>query len=320
MCGIVSKASSGSGDMEQDWIFDEIEVSAEPFAFCEVGPRDKLFLPREEKAVLHYVLSGTGEIRIADHPTIAIAAGAVVLIPAMMKHSLHGEGGGTGFLSTCQPAALGLAHHLSSDSASDTLQILCGRVSVGLRRAMPVIDLLQKPVISPARGEELQARALSLFVQELANPRLGSRAIVRVLLLECVINILRDRLSTDDPEMTWLSALIDRRLWPALNAMLETPNAPHSVESLADTVGMSRSRFAERFAQAYGSGPMHLLRNLRMHLAARLLTTTDLGVDRIAERTGFASRSYFSHQFEIYYGKSPGRFRREMTGSPPRLT
>lgn len=300
--------------MDQDWIFDEIDVVAEPFAFCELGPQDKLFLPREQKATLHYILSGIGEIRLSDHPQIGVAAGDVVLIPAIMKHSLHGEKGGTILLPTCKPAALGLEHHVGRGAKSDRLQILCGRVSIGLRGAVSVIDLLQKPIIAPGSQSGIQARALALLVEELVDARLGSRAMIRVLLLECVIDLIRSRLAARDPDMTWFAALIDRRLWPALNAMLQSPGADHSVESLAELSGMSRSRFAEKFARAYGTGPMQLLRELRMQLAARLLILTDLGVDRIAERVGFASRSYFTHQFEAHHGQSPGRFRSEKTG------
>ncbi|MCE7917381.1 MAG: AraC family transcriptional regulator, partial [Nitrosomonas sp. PRO5] len=142
--------------MDQDWIFDEIDVIAEPFAFCELGPQDKLFLPREQKATLHYVLSGVGEIQLPDHPPISIAAGDVVLIPAIMKHSLHGEKGGTVLLPTCKPAILGLEHHIGGGATSDRLQILCGRVSIGLRGAMSVIDLLQKPIVAPANKASIQ--------------------------------------------------------------------------------------------------------------------------------------------------------------------
>jgi AraC-like DNA-binding protein len=93
--------------------------------------------------------------------------------------------------------------------------------------------------------------------------------------------------------------------------MLDQPGHPHTVESLADVAGMSRSSFAERFSEAYGSGPMTLLRDLRMHLAASLLTQSDLPVKRIAELAGFQSRSAFTRTFESTTGMSPRGFRAE---------
>jgi hypothetical protein len=118
--------------MTKTRIFNEIEV-AEPFASVSSGCKTSCSPGREQKATLHYVLSGAGEIQLIDHPSIKVAAGAVVLIPATMKHSLHGEKGGTELLPKCKPAMLGLAHHVGTDPASDRLQVLCGRVSIGLR-------------------------------------------------------------------------------------------------------------------------------------------------------------------------------------------
>jgi AraC-like DNA-binding protein len=56
---------------------------------------------------------------------------------------------------------------------------------------------------------------------------------------------------------------------------------------------------------------MTLLRDLRMHLAASLLTQSDLPVKRIAELAGFQSRSAFTRTFESATGLSPRSFRAE---------
>ena len=106
-----------------------------------------------------------------------------------------------------------------------------------------------------------------------------------------------------------MAALADPSLWNALRLMLDALGDPHSVESLADSVGMSRAAFAKRFADACGSGPIELLRDLRMHRAAHLLSTTDLPVKRIADLVGFASRSSFTRTFEAKTDQSPRSFR-----------
>jgi len=56
---------------------------------------------------------------------------------------------------------------------------------------------------------------------------------------------------------------------------------------------------------------MEIVRGLRLQFAARLLLETDAGVARIAERAGYSSRSHFSQQFEVMFGKSPGRYRQD---------
>ena len=94
------------------------------------------------------------------------------------------------------------------------------------------------------------------------------------------------------------------------NRCWKRPVSPHTVESLADAAAMSRSTFASRFSKAYGNGPMELLRELRMHLAASLLTGSHLPVKRVAELAGFKSRSAFTRTFIGVTGLSPQDFRK----------
>jgi transcriptional regulator GlxA family with amidase domain len=127
-----------------------------------------------------------------------------------------------------------------------------------------------------------------------------------------MIHLLRKRLLAHDPALNWMAALIDEGLWNALRVMLDRPGHPHRVESLAAVAGMSRSSFAERFSAAYGSGPMNLLRDLRMNLAGSLLEQSELPVKRIDELVGFQSRSAFTRTFESVTGKSPRAFRSDL--------
>ncbi|MEP4769603.1 MAG: helix-turn-helix transcriptional regulator [Roseibium sp.] len=101
----------------------------------------------------------------------------------------------------------------------------------------------------------------------------------------------------------------DPTVWGALQALLDEPGSDHTVESLATSVGMSRSAFAQRFTEAYGSGPIELLRDLRIRQAGVLLRDSDLPVKRIARTVGFASRTAFSRMFEKKTGVSPSDFR-----------
>ena len=78
---------------------------------------------------------------------------------------------------------------------------------------------------------------------------------------------------------------------------------------LSEAAGMSRSSFAERFAASTGRTPMDFVRETRIRAAGRLLTTTDLSVDGVADRVGFASRSHFSRAFRDYFQKTPSEFR-----------
>jgi len=149
------------------------------------------------------------------------------------------------------------------------------------------------------------------MLQELAEPKLGSRAIICTILLQSILHLFRDRLIANDPALTWMAAIGDNNLWNSLKVMLDDPSQPHSVETLAEISGMSRSAFAKRFSDAYGGGPMTFLRQLRINLAAALLHDTDAPIKLIARKTGFQSRSAFTRTFDNHFGQSPGSYRKE---------
>ena len=151
--------------------------------------------------------------------------------------------------------------------------------------------------------------ALQALLGEISNPQPGSRAMIRALLMQSMIQMLRKRLANDENGLRWMAALADHTIWNALKAMLDNPGDNHTVETLAESVSMSRAAFAKRFAEAYGSGPMELLRDLRMRRAGHLLEKTDLPVKRVADLVGFSSRSAFTRAFEAKTGQSPSDFR-----------
>ena len=267
--------------MSFEHVFDEMEIHADPFALCELQGRCALGLGRQAFATLHYVLAGQGEILVGDNQHIAVKPGSLVLVPAALPHTLksHGEKGNP--LPDCHPAELGLARHLSvgaDPATSSRLMAICGRVKIGVRGMSDLVDLVREPIIEHIRHDSALRPTLDQLLLELSAPRLGSRAMVRALLQQCMIHLLRQRLQAEDEALSWMAALADESLWTALRLMLDQPGNQHSVESLAEAAGMSRSTFAQRFSAAYGSGPMELLRSLRMHLAASLLVESDLPV------------------------------------------
>lgn len=247
-------------------------------------------------------------------PPVGVKRGTLVLVPALLSHTLRSFGEPGRPLPDCHPAELDLMRHLQTGDEADSagkLLAVCSDVKVGLRGVGGLVDLVREPVVEEVATDSALSAPVDRLLRELSAPTLGSQAMIRALLLECMIQLLRKRLQARDPALDWMAALIDERLWSALRLMLDRPGHPHTVESLADVAGMSRSSFAERFSEAYGSGPMTLLRDLRMHLAASLLTQSDLPVKRIAELAGFQSRSAFTRAFESTTGMSPRSFRAE---------
>jgi transcriptional regulator GlxA family with amidase domain len=99
--------------------------------------------------------------------------------------------------------------------------------------------------------------------------------------------------------------LTDLLAWMAEHLEDEMP-----VSRLARRALMSERTFARRFRAETGTTPHSWLTWQRVLHAQRLLETTDLDVDRIAELSGFGSAATLRHHFLGRVGTPPQRYRR----------
>ncbi|MCU4186246.1 helix-turn-helix domain-containing protein [Acidiferrimicrobium sp. IK] len=83
-----------------------------------------------------------------------------------------------------------------------------------------------------------------------------------------------------------------------------------SVQLLARRAAMSARTFARRFSDATGTTPHRWLCRQRVLLAQRLLETTDLPVERIADRCGLGTATNLRVHFRSELGVSPAAYRR----------
>jgi AraC family transcriptional regulator, transcriptional activator FtrA len=85
---------------------------------------------------------------------------------------------------------------------------------------------------------------------------------------------------------------------------------PVTVEDLAQRSAMSPRTFARRFQAATGTTPYQWLLGQRVHLAQRLLETSDLSVETVAERSGFCTAGNLRKHFGRVVHTSPQAYRR----------
>ncbi|MFD8232476.1 helix-turn-helix domain-containing protein [Streptomyces sp. NPDC059696] len=121
-------------------------------------------------------------------------------------------------------------------------------------------------------------------------------------------------LTTARPRPTDPPPGLDARVRRAQELIDADPGAPHTVQSLAESVALSPSRFAHLFSSRLGRSPMRALREARLRHAARLLEGTDLPVERVAAASGFASPFHFNRVFRARYGEPPGAYRARHAG------
>jgi transcriptional regulator GlxA family with amidase domain len=86
-------------------------------------------------------------------------------------------------------------------------------------------------------------------------------------------------------------------------------NEPLTVGDLAARSAMSPRTFARRFVASTGSTPHQWLQRQRVQLAQRLLETTDLPIEVVAERSGFGTAGNLRKHFGRVVLTSPQAYR-----------
>lgn len=78
-----------------------------------------------------------------------------------------------------------------------------------------------------------------------------------------------------------------------------------NVEALGSEMGLSRVQLYRKLKALTGSSPVELLRNIRLHRAQELLSTSGMSVSEVAYEVGFTSPSYFTKCYKEAFGKTP---------------
>jgi AraC family transcriptional regulator, transcriptional activator FtrA len=87
-----------------------------------------------------------------------------------------------------------------------------------------------------------------------------------------------------------------------------------TIADLSRRAAMSKRNFARRFLAAHGTSPYRWIQRQRLQLAQRLLETTDLSVEAIAQASGFATAANLRARFLDGMHTTPSAYRRSFRG------
>lgn len=291
-----------------DDILDGLTVDVRPFGICEARGDGVIALSARNRTTLHYVLSGAGTFAIDGVSDLETGEGTILVVPAHVEHRLRAAPKTDCEVLNCAPLDSNWTILQEGQGANGVI-VACSEIEVGYRGISGLFNYLQTPLICRLETGDLLKTTLDQILTELATPQAGSRALVRALMQQCMIYLLRQTGHTSPSQIYWLTAAYDERLWRAVVAILDNPAKNHTVDTLSEIATMSRSSFADHFRKAFQRGPIDLLKQARLQLAVRLLVSTDLSVKSISQEVGYTSRSYFSRAFSDRYGKSPAAYR-----------
>lgn len=87
-----------------------------------------------------------------------------------------------------------------------------------------------------------------------------------------------------------------------------------SVGALARAQGMHPVAFTRAFRRYFGTSPMSLAMEARLHRSAQALARGRDSIAAIGLKSGFFDQAHFSRLFRKRYGATPGQFRRSFNG------
>jgi len=276
-----------------------------------------LLEPGAEKVVIfHLITEGECFVEMPGQGPVKLIAGDAVVFPQGDAHLMSSAPG--------LPPARGGAvlddllkrrpRQLSYGGGGATTRLVCGYLACDARLARLLLAGLPPLVRVNVRGSNaglwLEA-SVRYALAEARSPRPGGAGVLAKLSEVLFIEVLRLYMNEQGEGRTgWLAGVCDRIVGAALNALHKRPAHAWTLEELAAEAATSRSVLAERFQHLVGSSPMHYLTQLRMLLAANLLSSSNAPLARIAEDVGYRTDTAFSRAFRREYGAPPAAWRR----------
>jgi AraC-like DNA-binding protein len=151
---------------------------------------------------------------------------------------------------------------------------------------------------------------VQLLLAELEIPRNDQQAVMRSLATGLLGYLFR--LPGIEPSSSRRTPDALQRVSPALHHIAYNYAATNSVEELAECCHLSESHFRKLFREAVGISAHRYLTNVRLHMGAYLLRTTNKTILQIAQEVGCGDISSFNRHFRENYECTPRQWRQEV--------
>lgn len=302
------------GDLDK--LMTSLEVNHVKLSECALTAGTQLEMAQSKYPMIHYVFAGSGAILVQGEAPIELRAHTLVIVPACKSTTIiapdtHG----------CAPKvfskgqrgvfAPGATSHYAVGLGDPVLHLGCGSFLALYAAGFDLFASQPAPIVETFDAHDQLDQVMNYAMAELAVQEVGGGPMSSALLKLVLISLLRRCLTSVKPWVERFSILNDPPIARAFADMANRPAAQHTVHSLSQSVGLSRSAFMARFATAFDDPPMAVLRRLRMRHAAELLTANAISINQVAMQAGYQSRSSFTRTFRRHYGSDPSEYRAE---------
>jgi AraC-like DNA-binding protein len=299
------------GQVLLDRLFENLDLKLHAFAVCEVASGWRLRLEKLDWVTVHFVLSGAGRLRVAGSQPLPLARHTLAMVPANRAHHMEVGDPVEHEMGAAAPSLTDgrLSSYRTPGSDDQELIVVCGRIQARYNGGPGLFDRLDEPLLVDFGDSPEMMAIFERLLAEQRQPSPASGVMMTALMSQALILLFRRLCGDPECPLPWLTAVEDPSLAVPLAMMLEHPERSYSLDTFADAAAMSRSGFVAAFGAHLGQSPMVYLRAVRMRRAASLLRASNLTIDQVAARVGYASRSQFSRAFRRHFGVSPAAFR-----------
>lgn len=302
------------GEFSAPWCFRSSESAA--ITAC-LSPRAGHLI------IFHFLTEGRAYAKLEDGTREELTAGDIVVFP-------HGDAHFIGNGPPVKPvdsfktfgpnltAGLKVARY---GGGGELTRFVCGflacepRLSQVFLAGLPPI--LKVHVVNEPSGQRLE-NSIRFSVSQMSGSNDGTSVVLAKLSEVLFMETLRRYINALPPgQIGWLAGARDPFIGQALALLHKEPAHPWTVEDLARRVGLSRTRFADRFRHFLGEPPMAYLARWRVKLGAELLQSTEDSVAEVAATVGYGSEAAFNRAFKRELDCPPAQWRRRRNVPPP---
>lgn len=301
--------------VELDALFDELTIEPVAFSQCEIAAGWRMAFTAGQTTGLHYVTAGAGRLVCMGRPAVPFAAGALLITPPGVAYRIEPLVAESALLPVLD-ISLALAdttdapinRWVAGEGVAE-ITMVCGHFRARQGAMVELFAALHGCVVQRF-SEDAPGALMALLQRELADRRVGMRAMAKAMLRQLLVMLFREAIAMREPWLDGMLLVRDAQVMRAFQAMVLQPGAPHNIESLAQIACLSRSAFVKRFTAAFGHPPGAVLRELRLLRSAELLRQRVAPVEQIAKAVGYASASSFSRVFQARFGMDPSGYGR----------
>ena len=305
------------GEFSSPWCLASASTaSAAPYLLSLTGSSTQARL-----IVFHFLTEGRAYARLAHGAREELNSGDIVMLPHGDAHFI-GNGSPErpvdSFRTFEQQLKEGL-RVVRFGGGGENTRFVCGfmacepRLSEVFLAGLP--RMLKVHIANEPSGKWLE-HSLRFSVERASEATAGSGLVLEKLSELLFVETLRCYVNALPPDQTgWLAGARDSAVGQALRLMHREPARPWTVADLAHSIGLSRTRLAERFRHFLKDSPMAYLAQWRLKIGAEMLQSNGDSVAEIAAAVGYGSEATFNRAFKREFGVPPAQYRR-MRGTP----